>query len=56
MRIKRQQDMIDRGEVVPVKTVKGRTVRGVSYFEETELLVSPEFAKHLIEQGDVTPC
>ena len=54
MRIKRQQDAIDRGELVPVYTVPGRTVRGSTYYQSIELLVTPEFAKFLIEQGDVT--
>lgn len=54
MRIPRQQKMIDRGEVVPVLTVPGRTVRGSHYYQQVELLVSPEFAKFLVEQGDVT--
>lgn len=54
MRLPRQQKMIDRGEVVPVMTVPGRTVRGSTYYQSIELLVSPEFAKLLIEQGDVT--
>jgi hypothetical protein len=53
MRLPRQQKMIDRGEVVPVLAVPGRTVRGTTYFKEVELLVSPEFAEHLIAQGDV---
>lgn len=53
MRLPRQQKMIDRGEVVPVLTVPGRTIRGTTYYAEVELLVSPEFAKHLVAQGDV---
>lgn len=53
MRLPRQQKMIDRGEVVPVLTVPGRTVRGTTYFQEVELLVSPDFAQYLIAQGDV---
>ena len=54
MRIKRQQDAIDRGELVPVLTVPGRVVRGSHYYQQVELLLSTELAKYLIAEGDVT--
>lgn len=53
MRLPRQQKMIDSGQVLAVKVVPGRTVRGCTYYQEVELLVSKEFAEFLIQEGDV---
>lgn len=53
MRTPRQQKMIDDGEATVVVVKSGATVYGRTYFVDTELLVSPEFAKFLREQGDV---
>lgn len=50
--VTRQQKMIDSGEAVVVTVLPGKTVRGTTYFVETTLLVSPEYAKFLVEQGD----
>lgn len=48
-----QQTLVDAGELIRVTAIAGRTVRGVTYFQETDLLLSPEYAKHLIGTGDV---
>lgn len=48
-----QQSLVDAGELIRVTVIPGRTVRGVTYFQETDLLLSPEYAKHLIGTGDV---
>lgn len=48
-----QQAAIDRGGLIRVTVLPGKTVRGIIYFRETDLLLSPEYAKHLIGIGDV---
>lgn len=48
-----QQNLVDAGELIRVTVNASRTVRGVKYFKETDLLLSPEFAKYLIGTGDV---
>jgi hypothetical protein len=55
MRIPSQQKKVDSGELVPVLTGPGRTVRGSTYYQEVELLLSTELAKYLIAEGDVKP-
>ncbi len=52
MLIPSQQKKVDSGEAVVVTVIKGKTVRGTTYFIESNLLVSPEFAQHLIDEGD----
>lgn len=48
--IARQQAEIDHGDAVEIVVIAGSTVRGTTYFQETKLLVSPEYARYLVEQ------
>lgn len=48
-----QQRKLDTGDVVRVTVNAGRTVRGTTYYQETDLLLSPELAKLCIASGAV---